>query len=96
MIPALLQPNPASHLIWWVALAAGGVLVLIVLYELGERAIEALRRRFGGGEEAPAEPDDGVRIAEPDTELRARHHRRVEPARRTWSEGRVNRPAERR
>jgi hypothetical protein len=96
MIFALLQPNPASHLIWLVALVAGGVLALFVLYELGERAVGALRRRLGGGEEAPAGPDDGVRLAEPDTELRARHHHRVEPARRTWSEGRVNQPAERR
>lgn len=98
-MPGLLEYNPASHLIWWVAGAMFAALGVIVVLELWYALKELSERRHrGAGAAAEAEEGDGgdrFMVKEPDSELRHRHHRRVEAYRRTWHEGRPNPPRER-
>ena len=98
MFFALLAPNPASHLVWWVAAGIFGVLALIAVVELLDWLRGLARRYAAEDDEAPApEAEDAERwvLREPDTELRRRAFRRVEAHRRTWHEDRPNAPRDR-
>lgn len=95
MFPDLFAPNPASHLIWWVAGLLFALLGVILLTEVWDwaRGLVGRWRSGAGGEAAPGTDPDRWQYHEPDTELRHRHHHRVEAYRRTWHEGRPNEPA---
>jgi membrane protein implicated in regulation of membrane protease activity len=95
---ALLAPNPASHLVWWVAAVLFGLLAVFALVELRDWLHDRLRRRSAAEDELTGDREDGERwvLREPDTELRRRTRHRVEPHRRTWHEDRPNAPRDRR
>jgi hypothetical protein len=98
MFPDLFAENPASHLIWVVALgifAVLGVIVLVEVYDWVRGRLLGLWRR-GEARAAAPEGDERWMLREPDGELRRRHHRRLEPDRRTWEDGSPNRDAGRR
>ena len=94
MFPDLFAENPASHLIWVVALGIFGVLGVILVVELYDwvrgRLLGLLRRE----EETVVAPEDEEHwvLREPDSELRRRSYRRIETHRRSWHEGRPNDP----
>lgn len=97
MFPDLFAPNPASHLIWWVAGALFLVLVVMLLVELLDGVRTWMRARRAASEDDlpfPPHPEDLFLVREPDTELRRRAPKRIEPYRRTWHEGRPNEPTE--
>lgn len=99
MFPELFDPNPASHLILWVAAVLFGVLAVIAVVELLDWLRGLARRYAAEDDEAPAPAaEDAERwvLREPDTELRRRSFRRVEAHRRTWHEDRPNPPRDRR
>ena len=98
MFFALLAPNPASHLVWWVAAGLFGLLAVFALVELRDWLYDRLRRRSAAEDELAGDREDGERwvLREPDTELRRRAFRRVEAHRRTWHEDRPNPPRDRR
>jgi len=90
----LLDYNPASHAIWEVATVLFVILGLIALVEGWDWLRGAIRRR---ARRRRGEPELDARYwlyREPDTELRRRHHRRLEARRRAWSEERPNEPVE--
>jgi hypothetical protein len=87
MFPDLFAENPASHLIWMVALGMFGVLAVILLVEMYDWVRGQVRRLAGGEEERPADSEERWVLREPDTELRRRYHRHLEPDRRTLEDG---------
>lgn len=89
MFPDLFAENPASHLIWLVALgifAVLGVILLVEVYDWVRGRLLGLWRRGGEAAAAP-EGDERWVLREPDTELRRRYHRHLEPDRRSLEDG---------
>jgi hypothetical protein len=89
----LLAPNPAAHLVWWVASAAFAAVAIFVL-------LDALRtlRYWWSSRRLPLEPGesaaDGFHLEPNATALRRRFRRPLAGSVpwRTWREGRVNEP----
>lgn len=72
MAPGLTERNSASHGVWWVALALGAVLVVIVVLDLVAQLRETLANRHAG----IGRPESGstpFQVHAPDSELRDRH-----------------------
>ena len=106
VVPIVLMAAARSYpsaALWFFTALVVVAFGIIVLFE-GLDALHALRRRLaramaGGPEVEPADVDGveeegrGLKLREPDTKLRERHHRRVRPIRRTWEGGQANDPS---
>lgn len=82
----LLDFNPASHLVWWVA---GAILVLLAFFLLLDgidalRERRAARRRAREAEAAAADRPGSFRLRESKHPLRARYLRRLATGFRPW------------
>ena len=91
--PALGDPNPASHAIWWVGGAMFLLLLVFLAVEIADWCRAAWRRLRGTAPPpGPFPPgDEAHRIREERRPLRRRYLWRPRLVRRTWDEGKNER-----
>lgn len=91
-----MQPDPAAHLVWGVALLLFALVAAMFAYGWLADLVAWLRELHRRRGEATEATDAASRkpLTEPESPLKRRHLRQIRPVRRTWVEPRVNPPAD--